>query len=168
MSLKSLDPRVSRMNLPESNPNEGFERQDSLNQWPTYEVFHQQSRGDQHVHVGIVHAPNPEIALALAKEQYARRMKCVNIWVVNSGDVFSTQYEDADIFEPATDKSYRESFGYNDTRAKIEEYKRRLRAEAGEEPVEDSAQETKRETAAPVSGGSGKKVVKKGIIVGKR
>jgi len=36
-------------------------------QWPVFEVFHQQARGEAHVHVGAIHAPDAEMALLLAK-----------------------------------------------------------------------------------------------------
>ncbi|MEM7035963.1 MAG: hypothetical protein AAF570_03215 [Bacteroidota bacterium] len=86
--------------------------QQELDQWQTFQVFHQKSRGAHHVHVGCVHAPNAEIAMLFAKEQYARRMKCVNLWVVKTAAITASSYEDAEMFEPATDKSYREAFGY--------------------------------------------------------
>lgn len=85
-------------------------------QWPIFEVFHQQTRGEPHVHVGAVHAADAETALLMAKEQFARRQACVNIWVVAAEDITATPYEDADIFEHGTDKSYREAFGYQTTK----------------------------------------------------
>ena len=109
MSIKSLDPRVTRENLPD-HPNEN-PLEDLIN-WQTYEVFHQAKKGDHHVHVGSLHAPNPEMAFLLAKEQYARRYKCVNIWVVKTSDVFTTGYDDEDIFETNPEKIYREAGGY--------------------------------------------------------
>lgn len=81
-------------------------------QWPLFEVFHQQARGEPHVHVGSVHAPDAEMAILMAKEQYARRQACVNLWVVPAGAILATRYDDADIFDRGTDKSYRESWGY--------------------------------------------------------
>ena len=81
-------------------------------QWPVYEVFHQQARGEVHVHVGSIHASDPEMALVLAKEQYARRQACVNLWVVPVDAITASEYEDSDIFERGTDKSYRETWGY--------------------------------------------------------
>ena len=120
----SHDPRMTRLGIhqPEAGP-EGFAPEEVLDHWQTYEVFHQKSRGDQHVHVGIVHAPNPELALLFAKEQYARRMKCVNLWVVKTADVHMTDYDDEAMFEPATDKSYREAYAYK-TRDLIVAYKK--------------------------------------------
>ncbi|MBK9452293.1 MAG: 1,2-phenylacetyl-CoA epoxidase subunit B [Bacteroidetes bacterium] len=109
MKINSLDPRISRSDLPEENE---YSPKVELDQFETYEVFHQTSRGAQHVHVGSVHAPNAELALIFAKEQYARRMKCVNLWVAKTSAISATSYDDSDMFEPALDKSYREAFGY--------------------------------------------------------
>ena len=81
-------------------------------QWKVFEVFHQQARGEPHVHVGSIHAPDAEMAIILAKEQYSRRQACVNLWVVPAEAILATAYENDDIFERATDKSYRESWGY--------------------------------------------------------
>lgn len=81
-------------------------------QWPIYEVFHQQARGEPHVYVGSVHATDAEMALLLAKEQYARRQACVNLWVVPAEAITASKYEDDDIFLGGIDKSYRESWGY--------------------------------------------------------
>jgi len=81
-------------------------------QWPVFEVFHQQARGEAHVHVGAIHAPDAEMALLLAKEQYARRQACVNLWVVPVDAITASKYEDSDMFEHVSDKSYRESWGY--------------------------------------------------------
>ncbi|HPF40149.1 MAG TPA: 1,2-phenylacetyl-CoA epoxidase subunit B [Phycisphaerae bacterium] len=85
-------------------------------QWSVFEVFHQPVRGEPHVHVGSVHAPDAETAILMAKEQFARRQACVNIWVVAAEAITATPYEDADIFEHGTDKSYREAFGYETTK----------------------------------------------------
>jgi len=85
-------------------------------QWQVFEVFHQTARGEPHVHVGSVHAPDPESALILAKEQFSRRQACVNLWVVPAGAISATDYEDADMFQHGVDKSYREAFGYETTK----------------------------------------------------
>ena len=108
--MKSFDPRITRANLEfEVKPDKTLNEQED---WETYEVFHQKKRGDQHVHVGIVHAPTPEIALIFAKEQFGRRRTTSNIWVVKSRDVHASEYEDADIFETTPLKTYREASDY--------------------------------------------------------
>ena len=109
MSIKSIDPRVTRENLPEEADNSPLKE---IHQWTTYEVFHQSKTGDHHVHVGSLHAPNSEMALILAKEQYARRYKCVSLWVVKTSDIYRTSKDESEIFETAPEKIYREAGGY--------------------------------------------------------
>jgi len=70
-------------------------------------VFVQAHRRDPHVHVGDVHAPDPEMALVLAKESYTRRDPCVNLWVVHANEIHATTQTAEEMFEPVTDKSYR-------------------------------------------------------------
>jgi ring-1,2-phenylacetyl-CoA epoxidase subunit PaaB len=77
-------------------------------QWETYEVFHQTKRGDPHIHVGSVHAPDPGMALQMARDQFARRLKCASIWVVRTCDVTATDYQNPDFFAQTSDKSYRD------------------------------------------------------------
>lgn len=79
-----------------------------------YAVFRQDTKSDPHVHVGDVHSTDPEMALVLAKEQFARRDPCVNLWVVPYNQIGATTYDDADLFEPATDKSYRFGGSYRE------------------------------------------------------
>ena len=77
-------------------------------QWETYEVFHQSKRGEPHMYVGSVHAPDPQMALQLARDQFARRLKCASLWVVRSKDITATDYQEGDFFAQITDKSYRD------------------------------------------------------------
>ena len=62
MKILSLDPRISRAEIPD-----GVVELKPMDEFQTYEVFHQKKRGEQHEHVGIVHAPNDEMALLFAK-----------------------------------------------------------------------------------------------------
>lgn len=111
MKISSLDPRIERAGLPAEAdtsvavtiPNE---------YWETWEVFHQKKRGQQHGHVGIVHAPDSDMALVFAKEQYGRRGETVNLWVVRTSDVYATDYADSDAFATAPEKTYRDPAGY--------------------------------------------------------
>lgn len=118
--IKSLDPRITRAQIELTNSIAPLEEND---QWETYEVFHQKKRGDQHMHVGIVHAANAEMALLFAKEQYGRRGQSVNIWVVKTREVFTTDYEDSDIFDTVPEKMFREAGGYK-VMEKINKYKK--------------------------------------------
>lgn len=108
--MSSIDPRINRLELPAND--DGKDIIGVLEEWETYEVFHQKKRGEQHVHVGIVHAAGAEMALMLAKEQYARRRQTSNLWVVKTKDVTPTSYDDIDIFETTPEKTYREASDY--------------------------------------------------------
>lgn len=118
--IKSLDPRITRAEIEKDIQAKPLE---AMEHWETYEVFHQKKRGDQHMHVGIVHAPNAEMALLFGKDQFGRRGITANIWVVKSRDVFATEYEDQDIFETTPEKQYREAGGYK-VMDKINKYKK--------------------------------------------
>lgn len=120
--IKSLDPRITREQIELNNPINPLK---DLDQWETFEVFHQRKRGEQHIHVGIVHAPNPEMALLFAKEQFGRRGISVNIWVVCTRQVFTSDYDDSDIFDTVPEKVYREAGGYK-VMEKINKYKRNV------------------------------------------
>ena len=109
MSNDSLDPRVNRLRL--GTAGEAVRVEDGEN-WNIYEVFHQEKRGAHHEHVGCVHAPNQEMALIFAKEQLARRKKCVNLWVVRSADILAFDVEDEDMFANNANKNYRDASGF--------------------------------------------------------
>lgn len=81
-------------------------------EWELYEVFVREKRGDHPEHVGSIHATDAEMAIVLAKEQYARRGRVVQLWVTPARCITSTPIEDADVFEHVTDRSYREAYGY--------------------------------------------------------
>lgn len=119
MSNDSLDPRVNRLKLGEAG--EAVRVEEGEN-WNSYEVFHQEKRGAHHEHVGCVHAPNQELALIFAKEQFARRKKCVNLWVVKSADILAFDVEDEDMFANNAEKNYRDASGFK-VMEKINKYK---------------------------------------------
>ena len=79
-----------------------------------FAVFRQDTKADPHVHVGDVHATDAEMALVLAKEQFTRRDPCVNLWVVPYAAIGATSYDDTDLFEHVTDKSYRFGGSYRE------------------------------------------------------
>lgn len=109
MKIESLDPRITRAALNENSQDGELQ---ALDHFQTYEVFEQKKRGTHHMHVGSVHAPNSELAMMFAKEQYTRRGNCVNLWVVKTSEIFVTQYEDADMFENTPSKLHRDPNSY--------------------------------------------------------
>lgn len=121
--FSSLDPRVQRQQLP-VDPAEPMEPLKPLDQFPTYEVFQQQKTGKPYVHVGSVHAPNAEMAMIFAKEQYGRRQTTELLWVVASEHILSTAREDSDMFATTPEKRHRDPAEYK-VRDRIEEFKQR-------------------------------------------
>ncbi|MEY3385749.1 MAG: 1,2-phenylacetyl-CoA epoxidase subunit [Bacteroidota bacterium] len=121
-TIVSLDPRVTRMEI-DQDPGSAPEPKAELDQFPTFEVFHQERTGAHHVHVGSVHAPNADLALLLAKEQYGRRGQTVNLWVVNTRDVVTMSADDADVFATTPEKNYRDVGAYM-VRNKVEAFKK--------------------------------------------
>lgn len=105
----SLDPRVNRLRL---DMNNGSFKVEEGENWNVFEVFHQEKRGAHHEHVGCVHAPDASLALIFAKEQFGRRKKCVNLWVVRSADILAFDLEDEDMFANNPDKTYRDASGF--------------------------------------------------------
>ncbi len=108
--IRSLDPRITRLQIPEQLPE--FQPKPPLDEWEPYEVFWKEKPGDQPIHVGTVHAPNAEMALAFAKENYCRRGRTAAIWVVRTADIFTFSPDDADMFATVPEKTYREPDAY--------------------------------------------------------
>jgi ring-1,2-phenylacetyl-CoA epoxidase subunit PaaB len=76
--------------------------------WPLWEVFIQPRRGLSHVHVGSVHAVDPHMALANARDVYTRRGEGESIWVVEAGRIHASAPADRDeLFTSGLDKPYR-------------------------------------------------------------
>lgn len=123
-TILSLDPRVTRMNL-DAEHSAPAEPKPALDQFQTFEVFHQAKSGAHHTHVGCVHAPSPELALLLAKEQYGRRGQTTNLWVVNTRDVVTMAADDADVFATTPEKKYRDVGAYM-VRDKVDAFKKQM------------------------------------------
>jgi ring-1,2-phenylacetyl-CoA epoxidase subunit PaaB len=119
MKKISLDPRVNRLTLEEAEDMDPLRKGEM---WPTYEVFKQEKRGKQHIHTGIVHAPNAPMAMVFAKEQFGRRGTCTNIWVIPSSEIYASDYEDADVFDTTPEKLHREP-GFYKVKEKLKKIK---------------------------------------------
>jgi ring-1,2-phenylacetyl-CoA epoxidase subunit PaaB len=90
-----------------------------------YEVFIQYDHLQHHQHVGSILAPSPDIALQLARENFLRRERAVNIWVVRKDQIYATPYDDEDFFAREFDRSYRRVDGYSDNARKWKQFKQR-------------------------------------------
>ena len=116
----SLDPRVNRLDLSRHKEDEVHTNSHLV----TWEVFHLEKRGKQAIHVGIVHASSPEMALLMAKEAFGRRGQTTNLWVAKSSDVYTFNMEDEDIFETTPEKTFRDPAAYK-VRDRIEAYRQK-------------------------------------------
>jgi ring-1,2-phenylacetyl-CoA epoxidase subunit PaaB len=95
MKTQSLDPRINRMQMPEYQ--DEMQPKILLDQFATYEVFQQFKDGKPYEHVGIVHAPNEDMAFLFAKEQYTRRgPSCTGMFIVKTAAIQVTPYTDGD------------------------------------------------------------------------
>jgi|DewCreStandDraft_5_1066085.scaffolds.fasta_scaffold00439_35 ring-1,2-phenylacetyl-CoA epoxidase subunit PaaB len=135
VTLRSLDPRVERLGIPQEQP--AFEGVPEGSHLQTFEVFHQAKSGARHIHVGSIHAPNAELAMVFAKEQYARRSECVNLWVVKSSEIITFSPDDADLFATTPEKTYRDASGYK-VMQKILAWKQRLQQKDTDQPTSSS------------------------------
>jgi ring-1,2-phenylacetyl-CoA epoxidase subunit PaaB len=115
--MESLDPRIKRLDFKKIEDGEEYTNSHLV----TYEVFHQEKRGKQVTHVGIVHASNPEMALVMAKEVFGRRGKTTNLWVVKTSDVYTFSSEDEDLFKTTPEKTFRDPAAYK-VRDRIERF----------------------------------------------
>lgn len=120
-SIHSLDPRVNRLDL--NKTSETKENSHGI----TWEVFHQERKGKQAVHAGVVHAETADLALVFAKEAFGRRGRTANIWVVKTSDVYSFAADEEDIFSTTPEKLHREPASYK-VRDRIEAYQKRTQA----------------------------------------
>jgi ring-1,2-phenylacetyl-CoA epoxidase subunit PaaB len=83
-------------------------------QWPLWEVFVRARRGLAHQHVGSLHAPDAEMALANARDVFTRRSEGVSIWVMSAAGITASSPDEKDsYFDPAADKIYRHPSFYD-------------------------------------------------------
>jgi ring-1,2-phenylacetyl-CoA epoxidase subunit PaaB len=93
-----------------------------------YEVFRRSGHKDPFEHCGAVIAPDPDMALLMAKECFLRRREGQHLWVVRRANIHS--FKDESLLEIAGDKEYRFASAYRDVVKKREQARRRG-AEAG-------------------------------------
>ena len=88
-----------------------------------FEVFRRSGHKEPFEHSGSVTAPDPDMALLLAKECFLRRREGEHLWVVARRDIHS--FEDESLLEIAADKSYRFPEAYRGVVEKRERARKR-------------------------------------------
>lgn len=77
-------------------------------EWPLWEVFVRSKGGLDHKHCGSVHAPDPRLALQVARDVYTRRQEGVSLWVVRADHIIASDPDaKPEFFDPMEDKIYR-------------------------------------------------------------
>ena len=88
--------------------NQSAANQSSMDEWPLWEVFVRSKSGLDHKHCGSLHAPDPQMAIQLARDVYTRRLEGCSVWVVRSDQIVASDPADKDMyFDPMEDKVYR-------------------------------------------------------------
>lgn len=98
------------------------EKETNQTDYPVYEVFIQRDANNSFVHHGSLLAPNDEVALYLAKENFARRQPCYNIWVSRRENLIQLSAEERKALDKLEDKAYRETKGYGYLKKKWRKY----------------------------------------------
>ncbi len=94
-----------------------------------YEVFRRSGHKEPFEHCGAVIAPDPEMALLMAKECFLRRREGQHLWVARRSDIHS--FSDESILDIAADKSYRFAEAYRDVVSKRDRARARAKELAG-------------------------------------
>jgi ring-1,2-phenylacetyl-CoA epoxidase subunit PaaB len=90
-----------------------------------FEVFRRTGHKDPYEHCGAVTAPDPDMALLMAKECFLRRGEGEHLWVVRRSDINAFSGDPA--LDIVADKSYRHPSGYRDVMEKRERALKRVR-----------------------------------------
>jgi ring-1,2-phenylacetyl-CoA epoxidase subunit PaaB len=78
-----------------------------------WEVFIRARRGTSHVHCGSLRAGDGEQALLRARDLFTRRSEGVSLWVAPSRSIVASEPAEAGpLFDPASDKLYRDPTAY--------------------------------------------------------
>lgn len=93
-------------------------KKSSLEGFYVFEVFSQKNPTASFVHQFSLSAPNHEMALVLAKENFLRRDEVANLWIVQRDDIYVLPPEDRHIFNRLNNKQYRETKGYGDLQSR--------------------------------------------------
>ncbi|WP_199256878.1 MULTISPECIES: 1,2-phenylacetyl-CoA epoxidase subunit PaaB [Bacillaceae] len=91
-----------------------------------FEVFSKRNHKSDFQHQFSLLAPNHEMALVMAQENFMRREPVVDIWVVKRSDITKLKPEDKKALERLDNKEYRLTKGYGYLKKKWRKYEQQV------------------------------------------
>ncbi|MFC0522705.1 1,2-phenylacetyl-CoA epoxidase subunit PaaB [Pontibacillus salicampi] len=91
-----------------------------------YEVFSKRTYKAAFQHQFSLLAPNEEIAMVMAQENFMRREPVVDIWVVKRSDIRKMDQEERQALQRLDNKDYRNSKGYGYLKKKWRQYEQEM------------------------------------------
>ncbi|MGM9925016.1 MAG: 1,2-phenylacetyl-CoA epoxidase subunit PaaB [Bacillus sp. (in: firmicutes)] len=91
-----------------------------------FEVFSKRTPTSSFQHQFSLLAPNKEMALLMAQENFMRRDPVVDIWVVKRKDIGTLSQEDKQMLVRLDNKDYRTTKGYGYLREKWRRYEQKI------------------------------------------
>jgi ring-1,2-phenylacetyl-CoA epoxidase subunit PaaB len=91
-----------------------------------YEVFSKRTPSATFQHQFSLLAPNEEMALVMAQENFMRREPVSDIWVVNRSNIRGLAPEEKQILNRLDNKDYRNTKGYGYLKKKWRHYEQKM------------------------------------------
>ncbi|MFD1019199.1 1,2-phenylacetyl-CoA epoxidase subunit PaaB [Thalassobacillus hwangdonensis] len=91
-----------------------------------YEVFSSKKNGAPMQYQFSLLAPNEEIALVMAQENFMRREPAVDIWVVKRSHIRKMTQEEKESLNRLDNKDYRQTSGYGYLKKKWRHYEQNI------------------------------------------
>ena len=99
----------------------GTKRENINSFYDEYVVFSRKNSSSHMTEQFTLLAPNSEMALMMAQENFQRREKVSDLWVVKRSDITSVNPEEREMLFRLDNKDYRETKGYGYLRKKWRE-----------------------------------------------
>jgi ring-1,2-phenylacetyl-CoA epoxidase subunit PaaB len=91
-----------------------------------YEVFSKRTPSASFQHQFSLLAPNEEMAIVMAQENFMRREPVYDIWVVNRTHIRGLDHEEKSILNRLDNKDYRNTKGYGYLKKKWRDYEQKM------------------------------------------
>lgn len=107
------------------------------NFYEEFEVFSKKREDSPVTYQFSLLAPNEEMALVMAKENFFRREKAVDIWVVKRSNIRKLSQSEKEVLKKL-DKHYRETKGYADLNQRWRNFKEKQETAPGNEEEKEA------------------------------